>query len=507
MKLRAALFAALCAAAACIDFDGARTRFCDAARREGATGVCGLGPGPDDGGYRDGGRVRLDAGNGTELDPEPPGDGQLQWGRRFGASGDEVPVAVVLGHDGDLWVGGTFTSRASLGFGEVSSLGGRDLFLARYSASGAPLDQWVARGPGDDQLGGLAMSPDASFLYVGGALSGPLDFGDAGTFDAGGNAREGFVARLGADGRLDAWQQLFSGDGGASRIGRLAVNDDVVIAIGTYDGELTVGGTPLTRRTGEGGFVLIFDPSLQLRSWTAASQGCAVSDFTDVIFGPANTARIFSRMQGDPTCTLIGIGTGMVIFDPTPVVHTLRVSDAGQFNVTNTYFFTGESTGLPVRGAYARAVFVVGVTREDPGKERVATLVFESGGISTSVRALASELGAVAGVADTAYVSFAYRGVENLGIGFGFNGGASLPARVDSSPAFFAIRPGDMAPAWVRALESEGGGSGIARAVALTPARELVVAGAFTGSLGTDQQTLRSDGGADVFLLKFHPPR
>jgi hypothetical protein len=85
--------------------------------------------------------------------------GAHQWSRRIGGTSDDTVTGVVTSGDG-VAVVGAFTSPIDAGGGSLTSVGYRDVFVAKYSSTGA--HRWSKRlgGASDDFAYALAM--DAS---------------------------------------------------------------------------------------------------------------------------------------------------------------------------------------------------------------------------------------------------------------------------------------------------------------------------------------------------------
>lgn len=465
----------------CIDFEGARQSYCVGSRRP---DLCFP--------LRDGG-----GGDGDTLTAEPAMPGQIAWGRRCGGPGDELPRAVAVTSGGDVWVAGAFTGSADLCTGPIEAAGGKDLFLARYSPTGEAQQLITARGPGDEEATGVAVAGDA--LLVGGVFGAPVSLLGAGPFDAGVSAAEGFVARVSA-GQVTHWLQLSSGAGGTSRVSRVAVYqpgaaaaDQRVVAAGTFRGDLTVAGTALGARTRDTAFLLVFDGNLALRTWTLASPECQASSVDDFAFDANAFAHVFSRLQSTVTgCSFGTLGGGLVLPAMTPVTFTVWLQATGAQDGNGVSLLTASSVpSFPLVGTYAEGDVLAVTEGESRGN---LDLHFPSGVYSIAAtdargHALTSRQGFVLG-------AIAYRGMTGSFLG------RQLPERTALSPCFFSTEPGS--PVWVKPFTSTGG-EATTRGVATASDGALIAAGDFAGSLGTHLEDLVSRGGADLFLLRFHP--
>src|SRR5262249_5464222 len=103
-------------------------------------------------------------------------DGTHLWSKRFGGTGDEYVKKVALDASGNIFITGIFRGTADLGRGPLTSLGGLDMFVAKYSPSGDPL--WAKRFGDmyDDSANGIAVDA-AGNVVVTGNFGWRIDFG------------------------------------------------------------------------------------------------------------------------------------------------------------------------------------------------------------------------------------------------------------------------------------------------------------------------------------------
>ncbi len=135
------------------------------------------------------------------------------WVQAFGSSGtgNNISNATKVGPDQNLYVVGQFSSTADFGGTKLTSAGGLDIFVAKYSSSGAL--QWVAQagGTGDDAARGVDLDTDGN-VYVTGSFSGVATFYSANpkdkkiTVDPGAGNGGTFLAKYTSSGTL-LWVQ------------------------------------------------------------------------------------------------------------------------------------------------------------------------------------------------------------------------------------------------------------------------------------------------------------
>ncbi len=191
----------------------------------------------------------------ARLDP----DGDLAWVRAFGGAGDDAVGDVDVAADGSVYVTGQFSETSTWGADQptqssLSSLGGSDVYLAKYLADGS--FAWVARagsvrtcGPSD--LGNAVAAVPGGGAIVGGRYNGPLLFGTEAPWDAelpGDGYGNAFMAHYGADGSLRSAHGGVTGapdcGGGGFHTAITVVNEGAgAIVAGEYLHTLDLDGT------------------------------------------------------------------------------------------------------------------------------------------------------------------------------------------------------------------------------------------------------------------------
>jgi hypothetical protein len=102
--------------------------------------------------------------------------GKLVWSKSFGGAGVDRPNALAVGRNGDIAVSGEFEGQVSFGGETFASFGGRDAFVARYTADGVHVWSRQAGSPGVDR--GLGIAVDAAgAVYETFSYHDTIDFG------------------------------------------------------------------------------------------------------------------------------------------------------------------------------------------------------------------------------------------------------------------------------------------------------------------------------------------
>ncbi len=127
--------------------------------------------------------VKLSAANGSHL-----------WSQRFGDVSSDYAYGVAVDQGDNVVIGGYFQGNVNFGSGAMTSAGGSDLFVARFSGAGAPL--WSKRFGGTNFDYGYAIDVDgAGNPVTAGSFMSSANFGSGADAVSAGSA-DGFVVKL-----------------------------------------------------------------------------------------------------------------------------------------------------------------------------------------------------------------------------------------------------------------------------------------------------------------------
>jgi hypothetical protein len=108
--------------------------------------------------------------------------GEFQWAQGAGGGNEAAGQSVAVDAAGDIYVTGFFTGTTSFGTTNLTSVGGADIFIAKYGSAGAL--QWVQRagGPATDRssgsdFGSAIVVDGAGNFYVAGLFDSRITFG------------------------------------------------------------------------------------------------------------------------------------------------------------------------------------------------------------------------------------------------------------------------------------------------------------------------------------------
>jgi hypothetical protein len=173
-------------------------------------------------------------------------DGDHVWSGSFGSGNDQEGAAVAVDGTGAIFAAGRFESTVNFGGSTLSSVGGHDVFLAKFTGAGT--HTWSKRfGSALDQAA-TALAVDATGDIVAlGNFASTIDFG-GGTITNSGSL-DIFVARFLGDGS-HVWSSGFGGT--SDQLGEaVAIDDTERIALaGSFFSTIDFGGGNLTSAGG-----------------------------------------------------------------------------------------------------------------------------------------------------------------------------------------------------------------------------------------------------------------
>lgn len=197
---------------------------------------------------------------GLEADAQAPAWQTVAAISSAGASSSVVEATASDGN-GNIYLAGHFVGTASFGSTVLTSAGGQDLFVAKWSTSSRSF-VWAQRAGGAQEDFAVALAVSGTSVYIAGSFMGTAIFGP-GTFTSVGTA-DAFVAKLTDAGSTGSfiWTQHLRGDsmppsGNAIRnsVISLAVQGSAVYVAGYFEAEMRFGPTLTLYGNGNATFV------------------------------------------------------------------------------------------------------------------------------------------------------------------------------------------------------------------------------------------------------------
>jgi PKD repeat protein len=168
--------------------------------------------------------------------------GTFQWIRQLGGTSGDFAESVAVDGQGNVIVVGQFTGSATIqGSGTpLESAGGSDMFVAKYSASGALL--WVRTYGGVLSDVAKAVATDSTgSIYVSGFFSDSIDFGGGVLEVPFSSDLDVFLLKLSPSG-THVWSKGFWNLGNEIGFGLATGPDNSVVMTGTFNAHVDFGG-------------------------------------------------------------------------------------------------------------------------------------------------------------------------------------------------------------------------------------------------------------------------
>jgi hypothetical protein len=173
----------------------------------------------------------------TKLDQAT---GDPIWAKRFGGVGAEQARSVSIDSSNNVYVTGTFGDDVDFGDGDISTVGGDDVFALKLTPTGDFV--WVRTygGTNFDTAGGISVRGES--VIVAGAFIGSMVVETQTLSSAGAN--DMFVVKLSTDG-AKVWAQSFGGtDVDVASAVAIDSAENVIVG-GRFRGTVNYGGGPL----------------------------------------------------------------------------------------------------------------------------------------------------------------------------------------------------------------------------------------------------------------------
>ncbi len=290
--------------------------------------------------------------------------GALQWVVKAGGTGSDVAYGVALDTAGNPYITGQFAATATFGSGAaartITSVGGTDVFVARYGPAGGLA--WVVKAGGTGNEYGAAIAVDTTGgVHVVGPFTGSGFWGWGVKLTSAGGT-DAFVGTWGSNGSL-LRARAQGGTGPDNALGVAVGSDGTEYVSGSYSGTATFGtGLGTTNRTAAGGtdaFLARYSPSGDL-AWVASAGGSG-GDLASVVTLDNAGAPVVTGSFVGPS----GFGSGVAATTLTGAggtdVFVARYDSTGALTWVSGAGGSGGDVGLGVAVAPDGAVTAVGL--------------------------------------------------------------------------------------------------------------------------------------------------
>jgi hypothetical protein len=204
--------------------------------------------------------------------------GGYLWSKGFGSTSIDIGRGIDFDLNGNVVVVGQFMSTVDFGCGALTSTGGNDIFVVKYSATGSCL--WAKKfGDTADQFGMSVAVDFAGNIVLTGPFAGTLNFGGSNLVDTYFSSYDIYVAKLDSSGG-HVWSKSF-GTINSDQGRAVAVdNSGNVVITGYFLGTIDFGGGPITTSGGLNTFVAKYSAGgsyLWSQGYTGSNQSWGVA--------------------------------------------------------------------------------------------------------------------------------------------------------------------------------------------------------------------------------------
>jgi len=444
----------------------------------------------------------------TPACTSPPGQGALRWEKRGGGTGWDTGKSIAFDSAGNSVIAGYFCGTASFGGASLTPAGPAgdcDVFVAKYSPTGAHLWSRRAGGTSYDSAEGVAFDRNGDVIVIG-YYYGTADFGGGGLASAGDS--DIFVAKYSGATGAPLWSRRFGGRYADSGVAVATDASNNVILTASFNDWVDFGGGILKATGGTSTVVEKLSPA-GAYVWALNYTSSASNTVTALTVDSGGNAVVTGEFLGNMTCgpsSLTNPSTSALA----AATFLARVSSAG---ATLWCKGIGTTTGGPwprsvatdtsanvyLTGYFAGATNFGTGSLTSAGGYDIFVAKFSSAGAALSSR----RIGGLADDQADGIVVDGAGGYEVVGTFAGtvdFGGGAQTTTSRDMFVARYSSTGG-----YVWAKHFPGAQTLFSNPAALDASGDVAVAGQFSGTVNFGGGAMTSAGNMDVYVTSFAP--
>jgi uncharacterized protein (AIM24 family) len=181
------------------------------------------------------------------------------WSKSFGGTTADQALDIVADSSGNAVVLGFFSSSTDFGGGALTTAGGWDTFLVKYSATGAYLWAKSFNAPGSyDMPRSIGVDGNGNVVITG-YFTSTIDLGGGVLSAVVSGVHSTFVAKYSSSG-AHVWSERFGGTSGLDSMGIAMDRTGNVLVTGSFAGTASFSGESLTSAGSTDMFLLRLDP-------------------------------------------------------------------------------------------------------------------------------------------------------------------------------------------------------------------------------------------------------
>ena len=269
-------------------------------------------------------------------------DGNYQWEYTAGGSSGDEAKAITTDSSGNSYITGDFQGTSNFGGQDVSSAGGRDIFVVKLDSDGNYQWEYTAGGTvfGTSSTslksdGGMGIDVDSSGnVYITGYFDTVVDFGSGAVSSSG---KDIFVVKLDSDGNYQ-WEYTAGGTGTEDSYSIASDSSGNILTTGYFSNTVNFGGGDESSSNSVSAHVLKLDSTgsfdwVQIYSGTGYQVGYGIAaDSSDNVFTTGSFYNTVDFGEGDVTST------------GEDDIYLLKLNSSGSLQWIKTYGSTAGST-------------------------------------------------------------------------------------------------------------------------------------------------------------------
>lgn len=418
--------------------------------------------------------------------------------RRGGGVGNDAGKTVLSDASGNIYVAGTFSGTAGFGSTNLTSIGGKDIFIAKYNNLGNV--QWIQQigGTIDEEIGGMAMDAQGN-IYLTGAFRILAFFGTQ-MINSMGEA-DVFLVKLNNSGVIQ-WVQ--TGGSSFSDFGN-AIHCDAagnISITGIFQGMATFQGQNLVSNGGNDIFVARYN-TYGVLQWIKQAGGPSPDAGTSIhnsVNGDIYVSGTFQQTAVFGSSNLVSLGDDDIFLARYDRYgNLLFAQQSGGTGNDKPNAMTGDAAGnIYLAGHFEGNASIGGnALVSNGGKDAFIAKLDQAG---TAIYALKA-----GGTGDDVAFGLHLNGRGHAVISGSFSNTATFGTQnlVSAGGTDLYIARIDEAGAFRHAFRSGGVGNDIASSVHTDLQNNIFITGNFTNSFNPGTGLLTSAGGSDMLFGRF----
>ena len=437
------------------------------------------------------------------------GSGSYVWSKNFGGalSTDNVTVTSTgVDSSGNIIVAGYFQGNVNFGGGTVSTVGGQDIFIAKYSSTGAYLWSKVMGSVADDYAHELCVDRSGNIIVTG-SFNYSVDFGGGVLNSASPGFSDIFLVKYSAAG-VHQWSRQLGDIGNDIGYGVTADAAGNVVVTGSFAGSVDFGGGRLTSNLNSNDIFVAKYSATGVHSWSRAygstgdDHGNAVATDASgnvVVTGYFNNTIDFGggplTSAGMKEIFLLELNSfGQHVWSKRfggtsiDVANAVAIDGGGNIVITGFFYGTVDFGGGPLTSSSAAKVFLA---KYNSLGNHIWSKLFSGSVVADNAIAL----------------GLAVDGSSNILITGYFQGSANFGGQTLTSAGSQDVFAAKYSAAGTHSWSQRFGGPGLDQgtAVVADSGNNMILSGYFSSNVSFGGPSLTNLYGSDLYVVKLAP--